>query len=103
MTQSKKFFILILSITTLFSQDEKEGLEDSLYFQFNPDSLYLEVGDSTVVTIRLLNEDGELSNNPFYVYGGERGTISTYPRISDSTGVATVSYTHLTLPTNREV
>ncbi len=90
MTQSRKFFILILSIATLFSQDEKAGLEDSLYFQFNPDSLYLEVGDSTVVTIRLLNEDGELSKNPFYVYGGERGTISTYPRISDSTGVAKV-------------
>ncbi len=90
MSSRKLFFILALFATSLFAQGENEGATDSLYFQFEPASLNLEVGDSAVVTIRLLKDDGALSNNPFYVYGEKRGTLSAHPRISDSTGVARV-------------
>jgi len=61
-----------------------------LYFQFQPDSIDLDIKDSVFVTIKLLDKNGNLSNNPFFVYGGERGTVSAKPRISDSTGVAKV-------------
>lgn len=90
MRQKQMFLILTISAAMLFSQEESEEPTDSLYFQFEPDSLHLEVGDSAVITIRLLMNDGELSNNPFYVYGRKRGSLSTHPRISDSTGVAQV-------------
>ena len=61
-----------------------------MYFQFQPDSIDLDIKDSVFVTIKLLDKNGNLSNNPFFVYGGERGTVSAKPRISDSTGVAKV-------------
>ncbi len=63
---------------------------DSLYFQFEPDSISLGIGDSAFVIIKLFNKNGSLSGNPFFVYGGERGSVAAKPRISDSTGVAKV-------------
>ncbi len=90
MRLSQVFIVVTFLATILFSQEEGEESNDSLYFQFAPDSLYLEVGDSAVVTIRLLKNEGESANSPFYIHGGERGTVSVYPRISDSTGVANV-------------
>ena len=54
---------------------------DSLHFKFEPDSLVLNVGDSAVVKISIFNRD-EPSNNPFYVYGLDRGSLKTTPRMS---------------------
>ncbi|HHZ80035.1 MAG TPA: Ig-like domain-containing protein [Candidatus Marinimicrobia bacterium] len=90
MRLSQVFIVVTFSATILFSQEESKESSDSLYFQFDPDSLYLSVGDSAVVTIRLLKNEGESANSPFYIHGGKRGTVSVYPRISDSTGVANV-------------
>ena len=50
----------------------------------------MNVGESKEVTIKLLNENGKLAQNPFYVFG-QRKTLSVSPRISDSTGIATVT------------
>ena len=58
MRLSQVFIVVTFSATILFSQEESEEPSDSLYFQFAPDSLYLEVGDSAVVTIRLLKNRG---------------------------------------------
>ena len=84
------FLTLIFLMGIGFSQVDTEEPSDSLYFRFVPDSIKLGVGDSAMVSIQLLKNDGDLANNAFYAYGGERGTLSVYPRISDSTGVANV-------------
>lgn len=80
--------LLVFAVSLLAAQEEIEK-GDSLYFHSEPDSLYLEVGDSALVTIKFLKGEGELANNPFYVYG-KWGTLSVIPRISDSSGVAVV-------------
>ena len=90
MRLSQVFIVVTFSATILFSQEESEESSDSLYFRFVPDSIKLAVGDSATVSIQLLKNDGDLANNAFYTYGGQRGTLSVYPRISDSTGVANV-------------
>lgn len=64
---------------------------DTLHFTFEPESLELKVGETAKVKITLLDKDGEPSNNAFFVYGGRRGSLSTHPRLSDSTGVALVT------------
>ncbi len=53
--------------------------------------LFLRVGETGSVTIKLVNSNGELANNPFYIYGRPRRSLESSPRISDSTGIATVS------------
>ena len=86
----KKYFLIIclLLFSFVFTQ---EKAEEKTKFIFEPDSLFLQVGETGSVTIKLVNSNGELANNPFYVYGRPRRSLESSPRISDSTGVATVS------------
>ena len=81
---------MLLCVSILLGQDA-EANSDSLHFRFEPDSLYLEVGDSATVEITLLTEDDLPSNNAFFIFGGAQGAVSAHPRISDSTGFAAVS------------
>ena len=82
-------FIFIFA-SLVFGQSEK--LEaDTLHFTFEPESLTLNIGETGEVTIKLLDKDCDLSNNAFFVYGGRRGSLSSHPRISDSTGAVTVT------------
>ena len=84
----KKYLILpLLLISIIIGQDNKK-----FNFEFEADSIELRVGESKEVTIKLLDESGNLAQNPFYVFG-QRKTLSVSPRISDSTGVATVTVT----------
>ena len=64
--------------------------QGKFHFEFGMDSLIINVGESKEVTIKLLNENGKLAQNPFYVFG-QRKALSVSPRISDSTGIATVT------------
>ena len=83
--------ITILSFTLVWGQETTPAEKDSLHFVFEPDSLFLHVGETGEVKIKLLNQDNELSNNTFYIYGRPRRTMETKPRMSDSTGVAKVT------------
>ena len=87
----KLITITILSFTIIWGQDTAPAEKDSLYFVFEPDSLFLHIGETGEVTVKLLNQDNELSNNTFYIYGRPRRTMETKPRRSDSTGFATVT------------
>ena len=51
----------------------------------------MNLGETETVTIKLVDSDGKLSNNPFLIYGQPRRSLKTDPRISDSTGIATVT------------
>ena len=82
--------VFLLSFNVLLGQPPSSQNEN-LKFVFEPDSLYLNVGETGSVTIKLVNADGELAKNPFYVYGSPRRSLESKPRISDSTGVATVT------------
>ena len=86
-----KKLIAIVLITISFSLAQDAPEEKKLQFVFEPDSLSLNIGETGTVNIKLLDGDGNLSNNPFYVYGRPRRTLEASPRISDSTGVATVT------------
>ncbi len=66
------FLTLILLMGVGFSQDDADEPSDSLYFRFVPDSIKLEVGDSAMISIQLLKNNGDLANNAFYAYGGPR-------------------------------
>jgi len=81
-----KWFIII-TVAFLGAQEE---INDTLQFRFEPDSFFLHVGETAEVTIKLLNPNGELSQNPFFVYGQPRRALEVTPRISDSTGIAHV-------------
>ena len=90
-----KYTATLLSLiftSFLFAQDEavEEAEKDSLYFIFEPEELTIEVGDSARVQIRLVNQNVENVENPFYIYGRRRA-ITTNPRLSDSSGVAMVT------------
>ncbi len=87
----KLITITILSFTIIWGQDTAPAEKDSLHFVFEPDSLFLHIGETGEVTVKLLNQDNELSNNTFYIYGRPRRTMETKPRRSDSTGFATVT------------
>ena len=87
----KLITITILSFTIVWGQDTKPTEKDSLHFVFEPDALFLHVGETGEVKVKLLNQDNELSNNTFYVYGRPRRALETKPRMSDSTGVAKVT------------
>ena len=85
-----KHTLLILQIF-LFSivYGQNDNVE-KLQFEFEADSIELNVGETKELTIKLLNEDGDLSQNSFYVFG-QRRALSVSPRTSDSTGIATVT------------
>ena len=76
--------LLLIGSITLQAQDD-----DSLYFQFEPDSLDLAIGDSANVKITLFSEDGSLSNNQFLMTGAW-GAVEVRPWISNPKGVANV-------------
>tara|TARA_B100001250_G_scaffold213546_1_gene183183 strand:- start:4968 stop:7040 length:2073 start_codon:yes stop_codon:yes gene_type:complete len=76
-------FLSLFHISSVFGQQK-------FHFEFGMDSLIMNVGESKEITIKLLDENGKLAQNPFYVFG-ERKTLSVSPRISDSTGIASVT------------
>jgi len=86
-----KKLIAIVLITLSFSLAQDAPEEKKLQFVFEPDSLSLNIGETGTVNIKLLDGEGNLSNNPFYVYGRPRRALESSPRISDSTGVVTVT------------
>ena len=89
---NRKFFILSISLICLFGQSKTKSSDaDTLRYIFEPDSLTLKVGETGIVTIKLLDAHGNISNNPFLIYGQPRRSLKTTPRISDSTGYATVT------------
>ncbi len=58
----KRIVLLIASIVFLASQDDKI---ENFHFQFEMDSLELHVGEAKEITIKLLNENGDLAQNHF--------------------------------------
>jgi len=86
-----KKLIAIVLITLSFSLAQDAPEEKKLQFVFEPDSLSLNIGETGTVNIKLLDGEGNLSNNPFYVYGRPRRALESSPRMSDSTGVVTVT------------
>ena len=74
-----------------YQQLQAQQDKDSLHFVFEPDSLFLHLGETGEVTVKLLNQDNELSNKTFFISGRPRRTMETKPRRSDSTGFATVT------------
>ncbi len=87
MNAMRQLIAPILLLTMVFGQ---ESQQDKFHFEFDVDSVEIHVGESKEITIRLLDENGKLAQNPFYVFG-ERKTLSVSPRISDSTGIASVT------------
>ena len=81
------FILQIFLFSIIFGQNENI---EKLQFEFEVDSIELHVGETKELTIKLLNEDGDLSQNSFYVFG-QRRALSVSPRTSDSTGIATVT------------
>ena len=74
----KKLYILILIALSIgFGQESSEKKEAKHSFIFEPDSLFLNIGETGTVTIKLVDADGNLANNPFYVYGRPRRGIKT--------------------------
>ena len=84
-------FVFVFCANSLFAQDKSEKNEDTLRYVFEPDSISLNLGETETVTIKLVDADGKLSNNPFLIYGQPRRSLKTDPRISDSTGIARVT------------
>jgi len=76
--------------------------QGKFHFEFGMDSLIMNVGESKEVTIKLLNENGKLAQNSFYVFG-QRKTLSVSPRISDSTGIATVTLKAMKMESLRKI
>ena len=83
-----KLFLIFAPILVFGIQEKAD--EDSIRFIFEPDSLYLHVGESAEITIRMVTADNKLTGTPFLIYGQPRRSLETYPRISDSTGFAKV-------------
>jgi len=86
-------FVPLLVLAYALPQGNKVDKTPSLHFVFDIDSIYLNVGESANINIKLLNENGELSKTVFSIYGAPRGALKTHPRISDSTGFANVTIT----------
>ena len=82
----RKYKLVLLSLFHISSVYGQENYK----FEFGMDSLIINIGESKEITIKLLDENGKLAQNPFYVFG-ERKTLSVSPRISDSTGIASVT------------
>jgi hypothetical protein len=87
----KLYILLLITFSLAFGQENSEKKEAKNSFTFEPDSLSLNIGETGTVTIKLVDVDGNLSNNPFYVYGRPRRALESKPRISDSSGVAVVT------------
>ena len=84
----RTFYILqIFLFSIVFGQNDNV---EKFQFEFEADSIELNVGEKKELTIKLLNEDGDLSQNSFYVFG-QRRALSVSPRTSDSTGIVTVT------------
>jgi len=81
------FILQLFMFSIVFGQNKNI---EKLQFEFEVDSIELHVGETKELTIKLLNEDGDLSQNSFYIFG-QRQTLSVSPRTSDSTGIATVT------------
>ncbi len=87
-TMKRTFYILqIFLFSIVFGQNDNV---EKFQFEFEADSIELNVGEKKELTIKLLNEDGDLSQNSFYVFG-QRRALSVSPRTSDSTGIVTVT------------
>ncbi len=82
----RKYKLVLLSLFHISSVFGQENYK----FEFGMDSLIMNVGESKEITIKLLDENAKLAQNSFYVFG-ERKTLSVSPRISDSTGIASVT------------
>ena len=80
--------LILLPIFVLAMQERAD--EDSIRFIFEPDSLFLHVGQSAEITIKMVTADDKLTGTPFLIYGQPRRSLETYPRISDSTGFVKV-------------
>lgn len=80
------FIKILFSLSYIFGQEET----DTLRFVFEPDSLFLHVGEPGEVKIKLVDANGELVQSPFLIYGQPRQSLEATPRISDTTGFATV-------------
>ena len=76
-------FLALVNMNLIASDD------DSLYFQFEPDLVSLEIGDSINIKVSLLSRDGSLSKNQFLLTG-EWGSVEVKPWISNPNGVANV-------------
>ena len=81
------FTVNLLSLACIFAQEEKT---DTLRFVFEPDSIYLHVGEIGEISVKLVDDNGNLAHSPFLIYGQPRRSLEASPRISDSTGFATV-------------
>ena len=62
----KNFLYVFLSLALLFAQEKQK---ETFRFEFEQDSLEINVGQEKQITIRLLDENGDLAQNPFYVFG----------------------------------
>ena len=88
----KKLCALILIASSIgVGQENAEEKKTKHSFIFEPDSLSLNIGETATATIKLVDADGNLVKNPFYIYGLPRRTLESTPRMSDSTGVAEVT------------
>ena len=86
----KKFIaILLLTITVSVGLPPRSENKD-FKFVFEPDSIYLHVGEIGEISVKLVDDNGDLAHSPFLIYGQPRRSLEASPRISDSTGFATV-------------
>ena len=83
--------ILLLAFSISVGQEDADEKKAENHFIFEPDSLSLNIGETGTVTIKFVDSDGNVVKNPFYIYGRPRRTLESKPRISDSTGIATVT------------
>ena len=84
----KNIFLAIVISCNLFGIQEESA--DTVKFIFEPDSIYLNVGETGILKVKMINKDGELAQSPFLIYGQPRRSLEASPRISDSTGYAEV-------------
>ena len=83
--------IALFAVSIGFGQENDDENKPKHRFVFEPDSMSLNIGETGTVTIKFVDMEGDLVQNPFYIYGRPRRTLESKPRISDSTGVATVT------------
>ena len=59
----------LIALSVLFAQEDAADAQPKHRFIFEPDSLSLNVGETATVTIKLVDSNGDLAQNPFYVFG----------------------------------
>ena len=84
----KNILLFVLFSCNLFGIQRDNA--DTLKFIFDPDSIYLNVGETGILKVKMVNKDGEQAQSPFLIYGQPRRSLEASPRISDSTGYAEV-------------